>query len=190
MGRSFRIATVDEVYSQFGGPSFDAIVTLLEPQTSREQEVGLEYRVNDLRLRASAFRMDLDNEIYFFFPTSSNINLPPTRREGVELDASLRAGPTLFFFGNVSATRARFRYVGRQYYDNDQTNSFPDRMPAYATADLKLTHSVRNLSLSAAVNNLLNKHYYSYAIRNSAGTSFNAYPQPGRTLLASAEYRF
>jgi len=231
MGQSFRIATVDEVYSQFGGPSFDAIVTLLEPQTSREQEVGLEYRVNDLRFRASAFRMDLDNEIYFFFPTFSNINLPPTRREGVELDASLRAGPTLFFFGNVSATRARFRdgniggvdvsgntiplvprnaanagfslqllegtrlngvarYVGRQYYDNDQTNSFPDRMPAYATTDLKLTHIVRNLSLSAAVNNLLNKHYYSYAIRNSAGTSFNAYPQPGRTLLASAEYRF
>jgi len=54
------------------------------------------------------------------------------------------------------------RYVGRQYYDNDQTNSFPDRMPAHATADLKLTHIVRDLSLSAAVNNLLDKHYYSY----------------------------
>ena len=231
VGESFRIATVDEVYNQFGGPSFDAIVTLLEPQTSREHEIGLEYRVSDLRIRASAFLTDLKNEIYFFAPTFSNINLPPTRRKGVELDASLRASPILSLFGNASATQARFRdgqiggvdvsgntiplvprsaanagfswllfegtrlngvarYVGRQYYDNDQTNSFPDRMPAYATADLKLTHVFRGLGLSLAVNNLLDKHYYSYAIRNGAGTSFNAYPQPGRTFLAGAEYRF
>jgi len=233
VGESFRIATVDEVYNQFGGgpPLFDSVVTLLEPQTSREHEIGLEYRVSDLRLRASAFLSDLKNEIYFFAPTFSNINLPPTRRKGVELDVSLRASPSLSLFANASATQARFRegniggvdvsgntiplvprnaanagvswqafegtrlngvarYVGRQYYDNDQTNSFPDRMPAYATADLKLTHIVRGLSLSAAVNNLLDKHYYSYAIRNGAGTSFNVYPQPGRTFLASAEYRF
>jgi iron complex outermembrane receptor protein len=233
VGESFRIATVDEVYNQFGGgfPLFDSVVTLLEPQTSREHEIGFEYRVSDLRIRASAFVTDLKNEIYFFAPTFSNINLPPTRRKGVELDASLRASPILSLFGNVSATQARFRdgqiggidvsgnaiplvprnaanagfswllfegtrlngvarYVGKQYYDNDQTNSFPDRMPAYATADLKLTHVLRSLSLSLAVNNLLDKHYYSYAIRNGAGTSFNAYPQPGRALLASAEYRF
>jgi len=233
VGESFRIATVDEVYNQFGGgpPLFDSVVTLLEPQTSREHEIGLEYRVSDLRVRASAFLIDLKNEIYFFAPTFSNINLPPTRRKGVELDASLRASRRLSLFANVSATQARFRngqiggfdvsgntiplvprnaanagfswqlfegtrlngvarYVGRQYYDNDQTNSFPDRMPAYATADLKLTHVLRSLSLSVAVSNLLDKHYYSYAIRNGAGTSFNAYPQAGRTLLASAEYRF
>ena len=233
LGESFRIATVDEVYNQFGGgpPLFDSVVTLLEPQTSREYEMGLEYRVSDLRIRASTFLADLKNEIYFFAPTFSNINLPPTRRKGVELDASLRASRSLSLFANASATQARFRdgqiggfdvsgntiplvprnaanagfswqlfegtrlngvarYVGRQYYDNDQTNSFPDRMPAYATADLKLTHVLRGLGLSLAVNNLLDKHYYSYAIRNGAGTSFNAYPQAGRTLLASAEYRF
>jgi len=63
-------------------------------------------------------------------------------------------------------------------------------MPAYATADLKLTHVLRSLGLSVAVSNLLDKHHYSYAIRNGAGTSFNAYPQAGRTFLASAEYRF
>ncbi|HEY7674868.1 MAG TPA: TonB-dependent receptor [Burkholderiales bacterium] len=230
IGRSFRIATVDEVYSQFGGPVFDAIVTLLEPQTSRDHEIGLEYRANDLRIRASAFLMNLENEIYFFAPTFSNINLPPTRRQGLELDASLHAGATVSLFGNVSATQARFRdgriggvdvtgntiplvprdcvsagiswqaartvritsvarYVGRQFYDNDQTNTFPSRMPGYATADLKLTHVSGKLTLSAAANNIFDKHYYSYAIRNGAGTSFNAYPQAGRTFLLSAEYR-
>jgi iron complex outermembrane receptor protein len=231
VGQSFRIATVDEVYNQFGGPSFDAIVTLLEPQTSREREIGLEYRVSELRFRGSAFLIDSENEIYFFFPTFSNINLPPTRRKGVELDISLRANPMLTFFANASATQARFRdgriggfdvsgntiplvprnaanagsslrlnektrlngvirYVGRQVYDNDQTNTFPDRMPAYTTADLKLARVVDRLSLGASINNILNSRYYSYAIRNGAGTSFNAYPQPGRSFLLSAEYRF
>ena len=231
VGQSFRIATVDEVYNQFGGPSFDAIVTLLEPQTSREREIGLEYRVSKLRLRGSAFLIDSENEIYFFFPTFSNINLPPTRRKGVEFDISLRANPMLTFFANASATQARFRdgvvggvdvsgnaiplvprnaanagyswrlnektrlsgtvrYVGRQFYDNDQINTFPDRMPSYATADLKLAHFVDKLGLSASINNILNRGYYSYAIRNGAGTSFNAYPQPGRSFLLSAEYRF
>jgi len=98
VGQSFRIATVDEVYNQFGGPSFDAIVTLLEPQTSREHEIGLVYRVSDLRVRASAFLIDLKNEIYFFAPTFSNINLPPTRRKGLSsmlLCAPARACPSL-----------------------------------------------------------------------------------------------
>ncbi len=231
VGESFRLPTVDEVYSQFGGPAFDPIVALLEPQTSRDYELGAEYHTGTLRLRASAFVMNLSNEIYFFAPTFSNINLPPTRRRGVELDASAAISPAISLFANVSLTDARFRdgaiggvdvsgnviplvprvkanagaawrlapkaqfsgvarYVGTQYYDNDQTNSFPSLMPAYTVVDFKFTQTVDRLTGGIAVNNLFNKLYYSYAIRNGAGTSFNAYPQAGRTLLASAEYRF
>src|SRR5258708_3500384 len=109
VGQSFRLATVDEVYSQFGGPAFDPIVALLEPQTSRDYELGAEYRTATLRLRASAFAMHLSNEIYFFAPTFSNINLPPTRRQGIELDASAAISPTVSLFANVSLTDARFR---------------------------------------------------------------------------------
>jgi iron complex outermembrane receptor protein len=229
-GQSFRFPTVDEVYSQFGGPAFDPIVALLEPQTSRDYELGAEYRTAALRLRASAFAMLLSNEIYFFAPTFSNINLPPTRRQGVELDASAAISPWTSLFGNVSVTDARFRdgviggvdvsgnviplvprvkanagvtwqlapksrfsgvvrYVGTQYYDNDQTNSFPSRMPAYTVVDVKFTQTVDRLTVGIAVNDLFNKLYYSYAIRNGAGTSFNAYPQPDQTFLLTAEYR-
>jgi iron complex outermembrane receptor protein len=229
-GQSFRLPTVDEVYSQFGGPAFDPIVALLEPQTSRDYELGAEYRTAALRLRASAFVMNLSNEIYFFAPTFSNINLPPTRRQGVELDASAAIAPSASLFGNVSLTDARFRdgaigsvdvsgnviplvprvkantgiawqlapktrfsgvvrYVGTQYYDNDQTNSFPSRMPAYTVVDVKFTQTVDRLTVGIAVNNLFSKLYYSYAIRNGAGTSFNAYPQPDQTFLLTAEYR-
>ena len=231
VGQSFRLATVDETYSQFGGLAGDAIVALLEPQTSRDYELGAEYRTATLRLRASAFAMHLSNEIYFFAPTFSNINLPPTRRRGVELDASGAISSAVSLFANVSLTDARFRggaiggvdvsgnviplvprvkanagvawqlapktrfsgvarYVGTQYYDNDQTNSFPSLMPAYTVVDVKFKQTADRLTVGISVNNLFNKPYYSYAIRDGAGTSFNAYPQPDQTFLLTAEYRF
>ena len=230
MGDSFRTATIDESYAQFGGPAFDAIVTLLEPQTSRDHELGAEYRREGIRARASTYEMRLNNEIHFFSPTFSNINLPPTSRKGLELDVSWDATKKLSLFGNVSATEAKFRngkigaadvsgkfiplvpretanagfswrfdertqlrgvarHVGKQYHDNDQTNSFPTRMPAYDLFDVKLTHERRDWTASLAINNVSDKQYYSYAIRNGAGTSFNAYPQAGRTLQGTLELR-
>jgi iron complex outermembrane receptor protein len=231
MGESFRTATVDESYAQFGGPVFDAIVTLLEPQTSHDQELGMEFRREGLRARASAYEMRLNNEIHFFAPTFSNINLPPTTRKGMEFELSFEATQSLSLFGNLSLTEAKFRngrigavdvsgkyiplvpretanagfawrftgqtqlrgvarYVGKQFYDNDQTNTFPSRMPAYGLLDLKLTHDRRDWAVSLAVNNVLDKQHYSHAIRNGAGTSFNAYPQGGRTLQGTLELRF
>ena len=193
--------------------------------------MGAEYRREGLRARASTYEMRLNNEIQFFAPTFSNINLPPTSRKGLELDVSWDATQSLSLFGNVAATEAKFRngmigavdvsgkfiplvpretvnagfawrfnertqirgvarHVGKQYYDNDQTNSFPSRMPAYALLDFKLTHERRDWTASLAVNNVLDKQYYSYAIRNGAGTSFNAFPQAGRTLQGTLELRF
>ena len=88
------------------------------------------------------------------------------------------------------ATRlgASIAHVGKQRYDNDQANTFPGQMPSYETLGLQFSHRMRGLILRANATNLLNERYYSYAIRNGAGTSFNAYPQPGRSLLLSIEY--
>ena len=231
VGQSFRLPTVDEVYAQFGGPNFDAIVTLLDPQTSHDYELGAEYRRGPLRVRASAFAIYLTNEIFFFVPTFSNINLPPTYRRGVELDASAAVSAAVSLFANVSVTDARFRegtvggvdlagkvvplvprwkanagvawqlgpqtrfsgvarYVGSQYYDNDLDNTFGTRMPPYTVVDVKFTHTVDRLTLGIAINNLLNKLYYSYAVSSRSSPTFNAYPQADTTLLATAEYRF
>jgi iron complex outermembrane receptor protein len=230
-GQSFRQPTVDEVYSPFGGPVGDAIVALLEPQTSHDYEIGSEYRSGALRLRASVFAMYLKNEIMFFAPTFSNVNLPATRRRGVEVDASAAVSPLVSLFGNVSVTDARFRegavggvdvsgnviplvprlkvnagvawqlgpqtrlsgvarYVGTQYYDNDQENTF-HKMPAYTVFDLKFAQTIDRLTLGLAINNLLNKLYYSYAIKSTFGPpTFSAYPQADQTFLLTADYRF
>jgi iron complex outermembrane receptor protein len=229
LGTSFRVATVDEVYNQFGGPFFDSIVTLLEPQTSRDVEAGLQYRSGNMHARLGAFDMKLDNEIQFFAPTFSNINLPPTERRGLELEAGFEPAPGLTLSAGATATQARYRSgqiggvdvtgntiplvprdtenltaawkfagnftlagswrrVGKQYYDNDQTNTFPTQMPAYAVTDVKLGYQRGPFGAALAVTNLFDTHYYSYAIRNAAGTSFNAYPEQPRAFMASLRY--
>jgi len=87
-GRSFRVATVDEIYSQFSPPLFDARVAFLEPQTSNDREVGVELTQPGLHGRVALYQMDLRNEIHLNALKFQNINLPPTERYGLEFDAS------------------------------------------------------------------------------------------------------
>jgi iron complex outermembrane receptor protein len=103
IGRSFRIATVDENRFQ---------PTLLEPQTSRDREVGLDFETGRLRLRAAIFQMRLDNEIYFsplIGAFGANINLSPTRRQGLELDTQWTPTKSLSLFANLALIEAEFR---------------------------------------------------------------------------------
>ncbi len=227
LGTSFRVATVDE-------NGYTASGNLLEPQTARERDAGLEYRDQRLRLRASAYEIDLDNEIYFspiVVPFGANTNLSPTRRAGFELFGEARVSPSVELSGSLVLQSAKFetgtyggvdvsgkdvplvprtlvqlqaawrpaprtqlvaaaRYVGRQRYDNDQANAYRGLMPDYALADLKLSHSVAGWRLSAALDNIFDKRYYSYGIVGSFGcaTAVCAYPQAGRTWFVSAEH--
>jgi iron complex outermembrane receptor protein len=109
IGRSFRIATLDEVYTQFGGPAFDSFVRFLEPQTSLDRELGAEYRAGAHRVRASAYLLDLENEIRLDPVTFINVNLPPTRRYGVEIEAGTRPAAWLELAGNYTYAVAEFR---------------------------------------------------------------------------------
>ena len=245
LGASFRFATVDEIYSQYGVCDpvtyvCTSAITPLEPQTSHDKEIGAEYRAGGTHLRASLYRMDLRNEIHYNAVTFTNMNLSPTRREGFELEGSTELGKRVALFGSYTYARAVFRegvyngfdsnfnpinvnlsgknvplvprnsaklglswsvadktslsgslsYVGRQYFDNDQSNTYPGQMAPYVTADAKLSHVAGPWTVSLAGNNLADRKYYTYAIRNGAGTSFNAYPMPGRNLLLTAAYRW
>ena len=81
-------------------------------------------------------------------------------------------------------------YVGEQLFDNDQANTATRRMPDYMTVDLKVTHQLNKLLLSMAVNNLFDEKYFSYGIRNAAGTSFNALPARERNVWLTVKYQF
>lgn len=232
VGHSFRVPTLDESFSQFGGPFFDSIVSFLKPQAANDREVGMQLSQAGWQGRLALFDIDLQNEIHFNPVTFGNVNLSPTRRYGLELDlskaltdylnasvsytytvAKFREGtfngvdvngnkiplvPTHRATAAIDARlgeRTRFniaaRYTGEQYFDNDESNTFGQKMPAYTVVDLRLSHSIDNWTFSLAVNNLFDKDYFSYAIRSlSTPGVYNAYPQPERNYFASVEYRF
>ena len=82
-------------------------------------------------------------------------------------------------------------YVGEQYMDNDEGNTFYTRIPAYTVVDLKLVHQEGGWRFSAAVNNLLNEKYYNYGVRSQfTPDRHNAYPLPERNFTVTAEYVF
>jgi hypothetical protein len=146
--------------------------------------------------------MNIKNEIAFLPgdvvpPFGANVNLPPTRREGFEVEADWNANAWLAFSANytyavakflegsfggadvtdknvparcrgivpalarpshpwsVCAVTALFTYVGEQYYDNDQSNTFGRKIPEYTVVDVAANYDYRNWTLSASIHNLL-----------------------------------
>src|SRR5436190_680459 len=83
----------------------------LYPQRSRTYEAGAEWRGSALSLRGSVFRTDVTDEIHLdpFTTGVGNTNLPPSRRQGVELEARWDATRTLRIAANYTYTDARFR---------------------------------------------------------------------------------
>ncbi|MDH3321265.1 MAG: TonB-dependent receptor, partial [Betaproteobacteria bacterium] len=80
--------------------------------------------------------------------------------------------------------------VSAQFMDNDEPNSLGTRIRAYAVVDLKLARSFAWGRLSAAINNLFDEQYYTYAVRSQfTADRYAVYPLPGRTLSLAAELR-
>ncbi len=108
-GRAFRFATVDEIY-EFS-PTFAKEFQFLEPQTSIGYDIGLEYRTAKMFARATAFQLDVDDEIHLdaYNTGIGNTNLPPSRRRGVELEARWQLLTSLALSGAYTYTDAKFR---------------------------------------------------------------------------------
>ncbi len=109
VGTSFRIATVDEIFDQFGGPFFDSSITILEPQTSHDREIGVDFSNGKNKLHSALYLIDLNNEIHFNAITFRNMNLAPTRRYGLELEGTHRYSDALDITAAYSYTVAKFR---------------------------------------------------------------------------------
>jgi iron complex outermembrane receptor protein len=227
LGRSFRIATVNDVYN-----SFTYTVNMLEPQTSHDREIGIEHQGKGYSIRATLYHMDLNNEIHYNVLTYENMNLSPTRRQGMELEGKLAISRGVELFANYTYTEAKFRegvyagtdlsgkfipnvpahratlgaswamsektrlngtvsYTGEQYFDNDQTNSFKQKMPDYTVIDLKLVHKEGDWTVSGGINNLLNEKYFTYGTRSTwTPGRYTAYPMAERNLAVTVGYTF
>lgn len=103
-GSSFRVPNVSDNFN----PTF-ARVTLLEPQTARDAQLGLEGAGPAWRYRASVFRVDLANELFFDPVTLGTVNRQPTRRQGFSLEGSWQATAFLGLHANYTYADATFR---------------------------------------------------------------------------------
>jgi iron complex outermembrane receptor protein len=124
---NFRFAKIDEQTATFGG------VVGLKTQTGRSYEAGTEWAHGDNAFKMEIYRLDLDNEIDFDTTTFANVNLDPTRRDGLLLEASRRVNERLALNGQYGHVDARFR-----------SGPFQDKtVPFVADQSLRLTLEYR-----------------------------------------------
>jgi iron complex outermembrane receptor protein len=104
----FRIPFLDEQASYYGfaGDFFDRNI---EKETGRSLEVGAKISpVAGLKIGASLFRIDMEDEIVFDNALFKNVNLDKTRHDGAELSASYQLGNLARIYGNFTYHRATF----------------------------------------------------------------------------------
>ncbi len=108
VGRSFRLGNVDEF--SFTNPS-----VALQPQTSRDWELGARWKAQATALEARWYRSALRNEIGYdpsgtgpFGPFGANVNFDPTRRQGLELSLTQALSSTLDLHLNAAWRQAQF----------------------------------------------------------------------------------
>ncbi len=222
LGRSFRAPTVDE--RVLSSPTYNSF--RLRTQTSWDAETGLRWRTNRVEAEASAWIMNAQNELAYNANTFLNVNLDPTRRMGVEANASIALRPQWSLDLELGWIRARFRTganagknvplvspwtgsaalrwqmsdaltvvgtvngVSAKRMANDDAN-LGVKIPGSAILDLRITGARGLWRGSVQVNNLLDKHYFNYAVASaSTPTTYNAYPLGGRTMRLEARRAF
>lgn len=154
---------------------------------SKTLDVGGRYTRTKARFTDGIYSGYESND-YSYSPFSMNlagkdVPLVPKDRLSANLNWKILPATRVTFFVN---------YVGSQRYDNDQANQ-AHKMPEYVTADIKMSHLIGPWRLSAGINNLFDKAYYSYGVSNVSGTApvrYNVYPEARRNGYVSAEYRF
>jgi len=106
VGRSVRFATVDELF-QFNA-FFVREFSVIEPQTARHADLGIDYEAENMSVSISAYYMKLKNEIHFNPATFTNINLDPTKRKGIETTIELRPMQGFSIRGNYAYIDSEF----------------------------------------------------------------------------------
>ncbi|MBJ7308661.1 TonB-dependent receptor [Rugamonas sp. CCM 8940] len=104
-GQSYRVATADE------NAFTPKANTPLQAQTSHDLELGASYGNAERKVTAAVFRHKLRNEL-FYDPTAgafgANVNLDPTKRQGVELSASAVVAADWTVSGHYQHVQATF----------------------------------------------------------------------------------
>ncbi len=116
-GTTFRFANTDELFGFdpfTGNPVFAGS---LNPQHGTIREIGASFTQGELRGKASLYQLKLTDEIGFDGAAFANVNLAPTRRNGVETELDWHLAANLRARFSYTYTDAIFRdgaYAGKQ----------------------------------------------------------------------------
>ncbi|HEX6828538.1 MAG TPA: TonB-dependent receptor, partial [Burkholderiales bacterium] len=98
------------------------------------------------------------------------------------------AGAAWYITGSTLLS-ASFLYVDDQFLNNDFANALAQRIGAYSTLDLKLSHAIGGWLLALEVRNALDRSYYTYGGVNTLG-DVKVFPASEAAWYASVEYQF
>ncbi|MEK9770407.1 MAG: hypothetical protein VW683_15960, partial [Betaproteobacteria bacterium] len=95
-------------------------------------------------------------------------------------------------FNDAFRIDSNWSYFSEQFMDNDESNSLGRQIPGFSVLDVKASMQFSDYSLALSVNNVLDREYYSYAVRSqtSGNDKFNVYPHAGRAVFLTLEYAF
>ena len=128
LGKSFRLPNGDEFLCYpIYGTCPTVTVNMLQVQQSKDTEIGLKAHSSQVSWSVSAYRHELKNEIAMGSDFFSNVNLDPTRRQGVEFETKVSVGSKLTLSGNVAHRESTFTqgvYAGKTIPFAPKQNAF------------------------------------------------------------------
>jgi iron complex outermembrane receptor protein len=161
-GTLFRFANTDELFGFdpfTGNPVFAGD---LRPQRGRIAELGGSFAAGGASGRLSVYRIDLSDEIDFDGTTFANVNLPPTRRQGLEAEIDW---PVI---GGIKA-HAAYAFIDASFREGPYAgNQIP--LVARNKASLRLTSSDRGLGAYSLAATYVGDRRYSGDFANSLGS--------------------
>jgi iron complex outermembrane recepter protein len=116
-GTVFRIPFLDEQASYYGFKT-DLFNKELEKEIGKTMEIGTQINpAAGLKIGASLFRTDMENEIEWSQADGKNINMDKTRHEGAEISGSWQINELAKIYGNFTYHNAKF--IAGAYQGNE-----------------------------------------------------------------------
>ncbi len=117
VGTTYRFANTDELFAYDPFTGAPVFAGALRPQHGTIREIGGSLSLDRVSARASAYRMNLVDEIGYDGNLFANVNLDPTRRQGAEVEVDWRFADGLkarFAYAYTDATFRTGAYAGKR----------------------------------------------------------------------------
>lgn len=173
--RSVRFGTVDELF-EFNS-MFQQVFSPLNPQTSKNYEIGLQFENQRWRAGLALFQQDVKDEIHFDPILFQNVNLDDTEHRGLEANAS-------YWFSDLVTVSAAYTYLDAEFTDGSNDGNQLPLVPEHSYM-LSASGNAKGWFNYALVWNHVSASYFANDESNSFGEKIPSYQTVDLTLSRS-----